>query len=632
MSIQYSVLSLAKFSLLIVIVDHWMACAWALIATENCDRKCLAAVAADPSNGAQAALVAGGQRTWLTAWTEGDAQAHATLTDAPYEPPTPHTIYTLAMYWAVMTLTSIGYGDVLPVTRAEYAWVTFFMLIGAVCWAYIIGSFCGVVATLDLHTTEFRQTMDELNQFMKRNGLPHPLRRELRSYFHQARSLQEARSSKRLLEIMSPTLKGTVAMHTVGSVLHHVPFLQGAEPAFIVALAQVMGSAVFAPNELLDEGDVMYHLVRGLAVLAGRVIASGTVWGDDMILSCDEYQTTGAVVAITFVEVRMLSKGDLNTVVQWFPEQKVRLRQAVVRLAVRRGVMLEAAARIKARRRERPGGAVEGLSSGRSLLRMHTQEDLERKQALGVRKRKQAAMEARRVSTAPMSKEEVMGIVAEVDKARENQRQNSLESFDGSSGGVSGDSAAPGASRRSSAPEYSGSPLAARPAGGRRASGSARARLGNGDAPQPQPEEDTPPLPLPPPHVLGARHQSLPEALQLVPGPASPRQHQPHQVQPLHPELLQAIDRIVRSCFVELGSGSLRGSGRGGDGLGEAAQARSHGPGGKAVEEDNGGDGGGVGEGVPGRCRDADVDSDSGKLRGDSFAGIVDAVVPEQGE
>merc|ERR1719421_2670929 len=109
-------------------------------------------------------------------------------------------------------------------------------------------------------------------------------------------------------------------MHTVGGAVKKVGFLVGADPAFLVELAQRFHHAVFAPNELLDEGDVMYQLVRGLAVLNGRIITHEEVWGDDMILECEEYQETTAAVALTFVEVSMLHKHDLLEVAGWYPE------------------------------------------------------------------------------------------------------------------------------------------------------------------------------------------------------------------------------------------------------------------------------------------------------------------------
>ena len=42
------------------------------------------------------------------------------------------------------------------------------MAVGALVWAYTIGSFCAVLSSLDEHTVAMRQTLDELNTFYQR--------------------------------------------------------------------------------------------------------------------------------------------------------------------------------------------------------------------------------------------------------------------------------------------------------------------------------------------------------------------------------------------------------------------------------------------------------------------------------
>ena len=121
--------------------------------------------------------------------------------------------YITALYWSVMTLTTIGYGDVAPVTPGEQVLCIFAMLLGGSIYAYVIGAVCGIVSSMDEATTAYHKTMDELNIFMVENKLPKLLRVRLREYFQHCRQLQRAQHYQDLLVHMSPMLRGEVAVY-----------------------------------------------------------------------------------------------------------------------------------------------------------------------------------------------------------------------------------------------------------------------------------------------------------------------------------------------------------------------------------------------------------------------------------
>lgn len=92
-------------------------------------------------------------------------------------------LYVGSLYWAVMTVSTIGYGDVLPSTSLERVFVILAMLTGAFAYGYIIGAVSGIVATRDAKKNAFYSTMDGLNNFMELSKLPQTLRIKLREYF-----------------------------------------------------------------------------------------------------------------------------------------------------------------------------------------------------------------------------------------------------------------------------------------------------------------------------------------------------------------------------------------------------------------------------------------------------------------
>merc|ERR1719261_1812100 len=58
----------------------------------------------------------------------------------------PVCVYILALYWSVMTLTSVGYGDITPQNSLEYVVAVILMVIVAYVWAYIVGSIVSLLA------------------------------------------------------------------------------------------------------------------------------------------------------------------------------------------------------------------------------------------------------------------------------------------------------------------------------------------------------------------------------------------------------------------------------------------------------------------------------------------------------
>ena len=73
--------------------------------------------------------------------------------------PAPSEAYAAAVYWALVTITSVGYGDITPKNPTEAWWCTVLLLIGSCLWAYIIGNVCGIVSTLDVETSRHQQTI-----------------------------------------------------------------------------------------------------------------------------------------------------------------------------------------------------------------------------------------------------------------------------------------------------------------------------------------------------------------------------------------------------------------------------------------------------------------------------------------
>jgi potassium voltage-gated channel Eag-related subfamily H protein 7 len=104
--------------------------------------------------------------------------------------------------------------------------MTVMMIFGSFVWAWVIGSLCGILATLDPQATAFRNTMDELNHFMAESNFPTAHKVRVRDFFRQRKDFDRFVAYETLLSKMSSQLKGDSALLLSIATIEPVWYLQ----------------------------------------------------------------------------------------------------------------------------------------------------------------------------------------------------------------------------------------------------------------------------------------------------------------------------------------------------------------------------------------------------------------------
>lgn len=320
---------LSWFLAMLVVVGHFLACVWGLVGNIQ-----------DQDLSGSCGSVGYTESNWI------DKEYCKTGDDSP------SGLYAAALHWAFMTLTSIGYGDIVPVNTGERLLGILCMLVSGCLWAALLGSATNIMGSLDESRLLFNSSVDEMNGVMTEKDIPHELQREVRGYVHQKRVADISHEFKNMLDNLSPLLQGKVCLFTNARWITNVAFLTafGVSRELEASIAMNMTLEFYARKECFGQAWSLYVLNSGLVVrkcAQFKFLRSGSIWGEDIVLSDITLVQTNEVTCFNFSEVMKLHKTRYTEVCKDHPDDAESLRKYVVRLAVARGMRREAAIRVK---------------------------------------------------------------------------------------------------------------------------------------------------------------------------------------------------------------------------------------------------------------------------------------------
>ena len=315
MVINYGVLKLTKFVVGTLFIAHWMACLWHLIKVIE-DVDC----------------------NWVSEYYHGACVDPVGFRDEDPVSKSVFSRYITAIYLAVMTTSTVGYGDVTPQTDVERTYLVFAMLIGASVYAYVVGSICSVIASMNHRETEFQELMDSLNAFIREAEIQEDTAFRLRSFFRYRRQHGSRKSWHDLLDMMSPSIRWEVAHQLNGGWMSHVPFFAGLPSTVSIELSFAFQLETFPPEEQIisqtDESTKMFVIKQGVVMCKGVVKTSSSrpCFGEEMLWRTKP--RCYRAVSLTFCDTFTLSEGDLARVLAEFPSVREVLRKFSVRKIV----------------------------------------------------------------------------------------------------------------------------------------------------------------------------------------------------------------------------------------------------------------------------------------------------------
>lgn len=69
------------------------------------------------------------------------------------------TLYITSVYWSMVTISTLGYGDLHPVNTKEMIFLIFYMLVNVALTSYLIGNMTNLVVHFTSRTSKYVSTI-----------------------------------------------------------------------------------------------------------------------------------------------------------------------------------------------------------------------------------------------------------------------------------------------------------------------------------------------------------------------------------------------------------------------------------------------------------------------------------------
>ncbi|MBI4261359.1 MAG: cyclic nucleotide-binding domain-containing protein [Actinobacteria bacterium] len=245
------------------------------------------------------------------------------------EEPGAWAAYVAGLYWAVITLATLGYGDITPDGTAQRLYAVLVAVLGVGVYSYVIGNIATILANRDPAKADYLRRLEQLGAFMHYREIPPDLQERIVRYHRYLWQQGLLHDESDLLGHLPPSLRTEVSLFLKRDLIEAVPLFQGADEELLREIALELEPVVFMPgDEIIREGErsrEMYFISRGTVEVLGPEgdevkarLTRGDFFGE-MALLFDRARSA-TVRAVEYCDLYRLRRELFERVLSHYPE------------------------------------------------------------------------------------------------------------------------------------------------------------------------------------------------------------------------------------------------------------------------------------------------------------------------
>jgi hypothetical protein len=239
----------------------------------------------------------------------------------------PWSFYNVSLYWTITTLTTVGYGDITPVSNLGRLYTMGVMIIGVGTYGIIIGNFSRMIMLHDKYKEEKKEKLSNLHLFFKHYNIPHSLQRQAFSFYDHMLNKNASEVDAQIMSELPKPLQVEMQIYMKIKLIRNVHIFKDCSTPCLKMIAERLEQAFYSPNEYVikkgDQGDEMFIIGHGdvEVVNADKVLAelkAGQFFGEMALLE-DTIRSTD-IVSKSYCDMYLFRKEDFLAVIEKYPD------------------------------------------------------------------------------------------------------------------------------------------------------------------------------------------------------------------------------------------------------------------------------------------------------------------------
>lgn len=208
---------------------------------------------------------------WFFTWQLDDLSRDSWVVRCGYADSSTDQQYLASVYWAVVTVVTVGFGDISAKTELEMTLAILWMIVGVGFYSFTIGSLSSFLTSIDTRESVLAAKMAAVQEFASETGISQSIKTKIRSAvrYHTWKTGSIWSDKHSLFNELPKRLQYEVATSMYNGVIPDFPFFSTRNHPFLIYFVPLFKPMRLTDNEFIyRQGD---HADEVLFVAKGRV-------------------------------------------------------------------------------------------------------------------------------------------------------------------------------------------------------------------------------------------------------------------------------------------------------------------------------------------------------------------------